>query len=147
MLSPAAVITFTHRPGAFLQRAESSRGIGLPPCAFQINHDVEAMFTAMEAVTLNWLYLYFCNACSQRGAPYPSDSFAPFPDLYLGIAVAISLKVDAHLPRANTLPFDKWVWRHIEILDRDPVRAPAGAAPITTIITPICRRGIGRDIH
>ena len=91
--------------------AKSAICVHFPPRSFEIYDDIEAMLSAVEAVSFSGLNLDFVNSRTQAVCSFATDRIAAFPNGDFCIAFTVAFELDAHFPAPNALPLDNWIRR------------------------------------
>jgi hypothetical protein len=97
--------------------AEAASGIDFFSRTFQVGLDLEAMFTAAEAVIVRRTEIYFIHAGAEINTARLGDDIAAFADRDFGFAFTLPVELDAHFPGPNPLAFGHRVRGHVQVLN------------------------------
>ena len=105
-LSDRTVAGLSHRPRRPLLRAELAGGVNFSSRTFKVDLNIEAMFTAAEAVIHRWPKLYFIDAGPDHYALRLRDHIAAFSNCDFRLTLAIAVEAQAHFPGPNARAFN-----------------------------------------
>jgi hypothetical protein len=109
------VPALAHRPSRFLMRAKAPGGIHLPPRAFEVYDDFEAMLCGVKPVALHRGNFELIDTGAKVEATPVGYDIIAVANFNLGLTVAPAFQANAHFPRADALSLQDGVRRDIKI--------------------------------